>query len=176
MNLVKLVKQSEQIVNESSISEGFRAIAYKTILEFLLSNNGISTKANTDRIDSSKKAGTTVIDSGDYGDFIIKKQPKNDYETIACIVFHLTGGIVSESVSREELLEFIHQNPGNLKGLNNLSGVIRHTRGNPQYGYIETDKDVDEPSYRLSARGKQMVDRLPDREVKKGKKTKTTRK
>ncbi len=167
MNLVDIVKQSENVVEESKVSEEYRATAFKTVLEFLLSNNDPSMDAHSSNNIIVDRTQVTVVENGDYEELIAVKQPKNDYEIVACIVYHLTGGIVSNSVTRVELLDYIHQNPGNLKGLKNLSGVIKHTRSNPYYGYIENVKDAEESSFRLSARGKQLIDRLPGREDKK---------
>lgn len=173
MNLVDLVKRSESIVTESNVGDEYRSTAFKTVLEFLLSNSDPSIDTHLTASSHVRSTPSTVVENGDYEALLAEKQPKNDYEIVACIVYHLTGGIVSNTVSRVELLDYIRQNPGNLKGLKNLNGVIKHARGNPYYGYIENVKDAEEPSFRLSARGKQLVDRLPGREVKKRFKTTT---
>ncbi len=95
------------------------------------------------------------------------KKPKNDYEIIALVVRKLTSG-AKQSVPKDEIEKFIHAHPDQIKNTENLSGAIDHTKND--YKYIEFASKKDK-TYRLSIKGKQLVNKLPDRIKNRKKKT-----
>lgn len=171
--LVESINSAQEIVEKSNVKSEFSRIAFEVTLKHLI---GQSYGGPTHHI-SSEDIPLDKADQINYADFIDHKQPKNDYQIIACIVHFLTKGIVSESVTKDELVSFIHQNPGRIRRLNNLNDVIRHTRNTSSYKYIEAFKDENEYRYRLSAIGKQLIDSLPEQpERKKPRRQKRNRK
>ena len=163
--LINSIKQAQDIVESSGVKGEYAKIAFEVSLNHLIGRIGQNVPVG--HVAADKPVATTQqpVDSVSYNDFLDQKQPKNDYEITACIVSYMTDGNVLNTTTKEELVGFIHQNPGKIKGLRNLNDVIRHTRDNPYYSYIETVREGGEIRYRLSAIGKQLVDRLPERKT-----------
>ena len=108
-----------------------------------------------------------------------EKQPKNDYEFIALVVYYLDSQ--SEETAREDIINFIKKNPHDLRnaGDKELYGAIKNTKDHKSYMYIEFTDKKGKKYYRLSIKGKQLVGRLParlDAGNKKKSKNKTKKK
>ena len=100
--------------------------------------------------------------------YLEQKKPKNDYEIIALVVGILASD-AKKSVTLDGIVEFIREHPAGVKNTKQsaLQLAINNTKNSPSYGYIEHVSGKDK-TYRLSIRGKQLVERLPDRETAPG--------
>ena len=96
--------------------------------------------------------------------YLEAKDPDNDYKIIALVVDKLTSS-EKQSVTKEEIVEFIRENPDRITNADpkKLRSVIDNTKNMARYGYIEF-VSKDDKTYRLSIKGKQLIKRLPDRE------------
>lgn len=164
-DLVSSIKQAQDIVESSGVKNEYAKIAFEVTLNHIIGSRDEIASGKHEYVEKSGFSTQQPEGGFNYNDFIDQKLPKNDYEITACIVSFLTNGDVRNSITKEDLVGFIHQNPGKIKGLKNLNDVIRHTRNNPNYSYIETVKEGGEFRYRLSAIGKQLVDQLPQRKT-----------
>lgn len=123
---------------------------------------------------SARSAGVVIDQEGEnaegktWGQYLEEKNPKNDFQIIALVVDHLRSTL-GRGVEKEEIIEFIRKNPERIKNVEEgkLSGAIGNTKASPSYGYIEYE-GKNSKSFRLSIKGKQLVDRLPN--SNKGKK------
>lgn len=95
----------------------------------------------------------------DWEAYIEHKDPKNDYEIIALVVGHITKGD-KKSVTKNEIIEFIRDNPHRIKNVDTLYRVIGNTKND--YRYIEFIGKKGS-TYRLSVKGRQLVSKLPNR-------------
>ncbi len=174
-DLVSSIKQAQDVVESSGVKNEYAQIAFEISLNYIIGSKGETAPVQRESVDKPDFSTQQPEDGLSYNEFIDQKKPKNDYEITACIVSFLTNGDVRKSITKEDLVGFIHQNPGNIKGLKNLNDVIRHTRNHPNYSYIETVKEGGEIRYRLSAVGKQLLDQLPQRKtITRRKKTRTS--
>ena len=113
---------------------------------------------------SDTTAETVIIQASNknksWKDYLEEKQTKNDYEIIALVVERLASN-GKESVAKEEIMEFVRRNPHLIKNTGKVADSIKTTKDNKAYRYIEfVDKKTDK-TYRLSIKGKQLVDSLP---------------
>ena len=95
-----------------------------------------------------------------------EKQPKNDYERVALVVNFLnSAGTENSMVTNDNIIDFIRENPDDFMNTNEkgLKGVIRNTVFNETYEYIEFVDKKKKKNYRLSIKGKQLINTLPDR-------------
>lgn len=99
-----------------------------------------------------------------------QKDPQNDYEIIALVVDRLIS-LGKKSVTKEEIVEFIRDNPDRINRAEDIGVSIVTTKSNTAYKYIEF-VSKDDKTYRLSIKGKQMVKQLPERREKKNKRNK----
>lgn len=97
-----------------------------------------------------------------WGVYLEKKQTKNDYEIIALVVDQLTQN-EKISVSKKEIVHFISENPDHIKNAeeNKLSAAIDNTKS--KYKYIKFVNNKENRTYQLTIKGKQLVDKLPER-------------
>ncbi len=141
------------------------------IRDSLKSKTGLSSVINTNKsLDESEQ------EQKSWKQHLEDKKPKNDYEIIALIVERLTSD-EKQSVTKEEIKNFIRNNPDKIENPKTLPAVIDDTKNNTSYGYIEFASKKDK-TYRLSIKGKQLVRRLPEREPnmrKKSRRKKRTR-
>ena len=95
--------------------------------------------------------------------YLEEKNPKNDYEIIALVVDWLTRS-GKNSVSKEEIIEFIRDHPDRISNTekSKLSSAIDNTKNHDNYKYIDF-VDKDKKTYCLSIKGRQLVKRLPER-------------
>ena len=95
--------------------------------------------------------------------YLENKNPQNDYEIIALVVERLARN-GNQAVTKEEILEFIRDNPERIKNteIEKVSGSIDNAKNNSAYKYIEFADEKDK-TYRLSIKGKQLVKQLPVR-------------
>lgn len=135
--------------------------------------------ANPPPNDESNSLGSAGLGDNptpaNWADYLEQKQPKNDYEIIALVVGYLTQGN-KQSVTKDEIIEFLRKNPKRIKNTTTLSTAINAAKNKKHYRYIEFISN-DDKAYRLSIRGEQLVSELPNRiEVPKKKKTGKKRK
>ena len=103
--------------------------------------------------------------------YLEEKNPKNDYEIIALVVDHLTN-TAGPPPTKKTITDFFRVNPDRLENTDSkpLSDAIDSTKNNRAYRYIEyadSDKAKSPKVYRLSIKGKQLVEKLPERSVRK---------
>ena len=133
-------------------------------------------------LNRSPNHAADVVKNRPWKTYLEEKNPKNDYEIIALVVdnFASTDGSLP---TKKNILDFFRSNPDRLENTDSkqLNDAIDNTKNNRSYGYIEyaeSDKTKGPKEYRLSIKGKQLVERLPERPEKKkhGKnKTKNTK-
>ena len=101
----------------------------------------------------------------EWNSLLKEKQPKNDYERIALVLYYL-GEMNNKNIFKEDIVDFVRENPTNFKNIEDekkLITTIKGTASNKAYKYIEQyQNDQGEKIYRLSMRGKKLVDILPD--------------
>ena len=122
----------------------------------LLKDSGSSISVNES---SRPKRGRDHV-AKDWGVYLKEKEPKNDYECVAMAVDFL-----GKDVSGESIINFIRENPVGFTNLDEgvLRRVIGNTAANKHYGYIEFTDKKKKKYYRLTIKGRHLINELPNR-------------
>lgn len=165
----KAVKQAEEIVKASEVSSEFAALAYESVLNYLLQSDNCASGTPMRDTQPPAQRKESASSSG-WSSLVKDKEPKNAYQLIALAVFYL-GGKKSEEkqdesfVSKEELEDFLEKKSFTHiedKDLDNLSSRINATIS--IYQYIKSEK---RGLYALSPRGRKVVHNLPNQPKEK---------
>ncbi len=164
-NIKKSIKQAEDIVKSSKVSNQFASSAYEVVLTYLLQINGIVDKPFMSNSRLTNPQPQSVSNSSDWSSLLKDKKPANIYQLIALIVGCLESEKSNEQqdsplVSIEEIKTVLEKEGVNLikdKDFDQLNQRIADTAS--KYKYIKSKK---RGLYALSPLGRKTVENLPN--------------